>query len=53
MKLLHEALLVVLREAVEAGITAQHPFLILDRHAAVFIEPGAEVPRRRGLRIDP
>ena len=46
VQLLDEALLVALREPVEAGVAAQHALLILDRDAAMVIEPGSEVPGR-------
>ena len=46
VQLLHQALLLGLRQTIEAGIAAEHPLLLLGRHAAMFVEPGAEVAGR-------
>jgi hypothetical protein len=46
MQLLYEPLLVGLRQPAEAGIIAQHPFLVLDWNAAMIVEPSAQVTRR-------
>ena len=46
VQLLDKALLVALREPVEAGVAAQRALLVLDGLAAMFIEPCAEMSRR-------
>jgi hypothetical protein len=51
MQLLNEPLLGGWRQTVEAGIVAQHPFLLIDRNALMLIQPVAEMPRRSGAGI--
>jgi hypothetical protein len=46
MQLLEHALLVGLRQAVEAGVVTQRPLLILNGLAAVLVKPVAQVTWR-------
>jgi hypothetical protein len=51
MQLLNKPLLVARQEPLEAGIAAQHPLLVLNLDAAMVVEPGTQVARRRiGIR---
>lgn len=46
VQLANQALLSVLGKPVEVGVAAQHPLLVLNRNAAMLIEPCAKVPGR-------
>jgi hypothetical protein len=51
MQLLDEPLLLRGSQAIEAGIVAQQPFLLIDRKSAVLVQPVAEMPRRSSAGI--
>jgi len=50
VQLLHQSLLVCVRQPSEVRVVAKQPFLILEGHASMLIQPGAQVAGRVVVR---